>query len=166
MKMLSIKDFAEDQHVSYEAIRKQVSKYSDELQGHIVKKNRTQYLDEWAVEFLTERRRESPVVVMNMEQSEQIEELKAQVEILKTKLLQSQEQIIGLQQEVTKGLETQIRYTDLLEDSKAKEERLRGAEGQVADLKTENALLQKERDDALKEANSYERSLFGFYRKR
>ena len=43
--MISIRDYAKKNNVSYEAIRKQVKRYENELRGHIIKKSRTQFLD-------------------------------------------------------------------------------------------------------------------------
>jgi len=194
MDVRSIKQFAEEQNVSYEAIRRQIVKYSDELKDHIVRKNRTQYLDEWAINFLKEKRKESPIVLMNMDQNEEIEALKAQVDLLKSKLLVAQDQIISLQDETKKAIESQVRYTALLEDNEAKAKRLKEAESREADLSREIEKkddqirtiqteaedlrkkseedqktiedLQKERDEAQAEAQSFTRSIFGFYRKR
>lgn len=194
MDVRSIKQFAEEQNVSYEAIRRQIVKYSDELKDHIVRKNRTQYLDEWAINFLKEKRKESPIVLMNMDQNEEIEALKAQVDLLKSKLLVAQDQIISLQDETKKAIESQVRYTALLEDNEAKAKRLKEAESREADLSREIEKkdgqirtiqteaedlrkkaeadretiedLQRERDEAQKEAQSFTRSIFGFYRKK
>lgn len=173
MDVRSIKQFAEEQNVSYEAVRKQIVKYSEELKDHIVRKNRTQYLDEWAVEFLKEKRRESPIVLMNMDQNEEIENLKAQVDLLKTKLLSAQDQIISLQSESTKAIEAQVKYTVLLEDNKAKEEKLKEAEDQIRTIRTEADDLRKKSEEDLKkiedlqtEIQSFQKSIFGFYRKR
>ena len=44
--MISLKDYAKKKNVSYEAVRKQVNRYRDELGDHLYKKDRTQYLDE------------------------------------------------------------------------------------------------------------------------
>ena len=194
----SIKQFAEEQNVSYEAIRKQIVKYSDELKDHIVRKNRTQYLDEWAINFLKEKRKENPIVLMSVDQNQEIEELKAQVDLLKSKLLVAQDQIISLQDETKKAIESQIKYTALLEESKEKDEKLKDAERRVVaseeellhirednrrtieekddqiqtiqtemeDLRKTIEDLQKERDDARTEAQSFTRSIFGFYRKK
>ena len=194
MDVRSIKQFAEEQNVSYEAIRRQIVKYSDELKDHIVRKNRTQYLDEWAINFLKEKRKESPIVLMNMDQNEEIEALKAQVDLLKSKLLVAQDQIISLQDETKKAIESQVRYTALLEDNEAKAKRLKEAESREADLSREIEKkddqirtiqteaedlrkkseedqkkiedLSRERDEAQKEAQSFTRSIFGFYRKK
>ena len=96
-------------------------------------------------------------------------------------------QIILLQEESRKTLEARIKYTALLEENKAKEAELTVAKSRIEDLqkehdedrgKLEEILklreddrktiedLQRERDDAQAEAQSFKRSIFGFYRKR
>ena len=63
--MVSIRDYAKMNNVSYEAIRQQVKRYEDELNGHIIKQNRTQFLDDVAVDILDQHRKENPVVIIN-----------------------------------------------------------------------------------------------------
>lgn len=158
MELITLKDFAKDQNISYEAVRKQVVRYAEELSGHIVKRNRTQYIDDYAIKFLKEKRRESPIIVQNIDQAEEIEDLKSQVESLRgqlmtaqNELLKAKDQIIGLQEESKELLEDKAKYNLLLEDSTAKEEQLKE--------------LTKERDEARTEAQSFKKSIFGFYRK-
>lgn len=207
MELKTIKEYAESQKVTYEAVRKQIVNYEEELSGHIVRKGRTQYLDEWAVSFLTARRRENPVIFINQTKDSEIEELKQQIETLRTQLLtaqnellksqderlRAQDRIIALQDEARKTFEERARYTALFEESRAKDEELKKAGDREADLlkqmeekdhqlmlATESAsLLQSqleesqqaiegiglERDEAIAEAQSYEKSFFGFYRK-
>lgn len=201
MELMTLKQYAEEHKISYEAVRKQVIRYAEELSDHIIKQDRTQYLDPWAVKFLTERRRESPIVLMNMDQSEENERLKEEVESLRVKLMTAQnellkekDRIISLQDEAKKTLEDRARYTALLEESKAKDEKLKEMTGQVGDLSRQieekdgqiqtiqteaDGLrrqveedrkqiedLSRERDEAQNEAQSFTRSIFGFYRKR
>lgn len=54
--MISMKDYAKQSGLSYEAVRKKVNRYEKELEGHIKKQHRTKYLDEYAVEFLEAHR--------------------------------------------------------------------------------------------------------------
>ena len=204
---MTIRQYSESQNVSYEAVRKQIVRYANELKEHIVRKNRTQYLDEWAVAFLTERRRENPVVLANMDHDEENERLRKEVEALRVQLmaaqnellksqgerLKAQERIIELQDEAKKTLEDRARYAALLEDNRAKDEKLKEAEEQIKTIQTEREAdqltieaiqnetevlrgrlteeqrttetLRKERDDAVQEAQSFKRSVFGFYRK-
>jgi len=180
MELKTIKQFAEEQHVTYEAIRKQLTRYADDLDGHIVKKNRKQYLDEYAVEFLKEKRRESPLILIKPDDVGMIEELKSQVETLKVQLLSAQnellkekDRVIALQDETKKSLEAQVKYTALLEDNKAKDEKLKETEAelsrsrvQVEEGQKTIETLQKERDEAQSEVQSFEKTLFGLYRKR
>lgn len=208
MELITLKQYAVDQGISYEAVRKQVIRYAEELSDHIIKQDRTQFLDPWAVEFLTKRRRESPIVLMNMDQSEENERLKEQIESLKVQLmtaqnellksqderLKAQDRIIELQDEAKKTIEDRAKYTALLEDNKVKEEKLKEAEDQIRTIQTEREAdqrtietirkeaddlrkkseedqktiedLQKERDEAQTEAQSFTRSIFGFYRKK
>ena len=198
---MTLKQYADDQGISYEAVRKQVIRYAEELSDHIITQDRKKYLDQYAIKFLTERRRESPIILMNMDQNEENQRLKEEIESLRVKLMTAQnellkekDRIISLQDEAKKTLEDRARYTALLEESKAKDEKLKEMTGQVGDLsrqieekdgqiqkiQTEADDLRKqseedqkkiedlsrERDEAQKEAQSFTRSIFGFYRKR
>ena len=186
MDIFTIKQIAEEQNVSYEAIRKQVARYADELKDHIVRKNRTQYIDEWGRNFLREKRKENPIILMNMDQSEQIGELKAQVELLSRKLLSAQERIIDLQAMEKEVLETKVRHELLVEDYKRltadmerkqseldqkqadldrTHEDLTQAQANLLQTQTQLRLAEIDRDAARAEANSFQKSWFGFYRK-
>ncbi len=70
MDVMTLKQYAEMKGITYEAVRKQIVRYQKELEGHVLKKGRTQYLDEVAVEFLSDRRRQSPVVVAMEDRSD------------------------------------------------------------------------------------------------
>lgn len=146
--MKTIKQYAEEQGVSYEAIRKQIGTYKEELRDHISIKNRTQYLDDWAIDFLTAKRKENPVIIVSKEKASEVEDLRQQIEDLRTQLLlaqnaliQSQEDrikakdiIFGLQEEAQKTIEERSRYADLLEESKQTIEKLKAAEDREANL--------------------------------
>ena len=80
--MISIKDYAQENGVSYEAVRQQVVRYKEELAGHIRKQGRTQYLDDVAVAILNDHRAQNPVVVYNKDAGEQLRNLQAKVEEL------------------------------------------------------------------------------------
>lgn len=101
MGVMSIKDYAKARNISYEAARQQVKRYADELDGHITRQNRTQYLDDYAVELLDDHRQQSPVVVINQDKNEELEKLRdenkalmQQVMLLQDKLLTAQESAI------------------------------------------------------------------------
>lgn len=92
--MVSIKDYAKNKGCSYEAIRKSVNRYKKDLEGHITKVNRTQYLDDFAVEFLDKKRTTNPVIVEKYNRDEEIERLKMEKEILLVKVAELQEQLL------------------------------------------------------------------------
>lgn len=158
MELMTIKQYAQSQHISYEAVRRQVSAHKQELQDHIVRRGRTMFLDETAVEFLTQRRRESPVIVLEQSKDETIADLKEQIDALRVQLmaaqnelLKSKDHIIELAEESRKSLEAQTKYAALLEDNESKDEQIRE--------------LTEQRDAAQKEASSYQPSWFGLYKK-
>lgn len=101
MGVMSIKNYAKARNISYEAARQQVKRYADELDGHITRQNRTQYLDDFAVELLDEHRQQNPVVVINQDRDEALEQLREEnkaltqrVMLLQDKLLTAQENAI------------------------------------------------------------------------
>ena len=180
VEMVTIKDYADSQNVSYEAVRKQIVRYKDELDGHIAVKNRTQYLDDWAVKFLTGRRREHPVILVNQEKDESIETMKQHIESLRAQLMQAQnellsskDRIIALQDELKAGIEDKTKYQLLLTDHEEQRKKLEDAEEAIQserelrrDLQRQNEEQGKQIEELRKEADSYEKSWFGFYRKR
>lgn len=90
MNMVTIKQLAADQGVSYEAVRRMISRHFDELENHINKEGRTQYLDPEAVRIITGYMQNNTVVVEN-NQAQELKDLQEE----NKKLLQ---QIIVLQQ--------------------------------------------------------------------
>lgn len=92
--MVSIKEYAKNKGVSYEAVRKQVNRYKNDLAGHIEKVNRTQYLDEEAVAFLDNKRAENPIVIMDIERDEEIQRLEMENKALLLKVAELQEALL------------------------------------------------------------------------
>lgn len=167
MEVMTIKDFAKSRGVSYEAVRRQVQKYrnEEELEGHVIRNKGVTYLDEVAVAFLSEKRRQSPLVVVHEDQNEQIEEKDRQIEeknrqieelrnrldILRDELATAQNKRFELQDQITGLLEDKVKHDLLVADHERITERLKEVEA--------------ERDEARAEAGSYHKSFFGFYRK-
>ena len=187
MDPVTLKQYAESQGISYEAVRKQVTRYSEVLSDHIIEQNRKRYLDQYAVNFLTERRRESPIILMNMDQSEENERLKEQIETLKTQLkmvqnellkrkdeqLKAQDRIIALQDEVKNTFEDRARYTVLLEEKISKEKELKEARKQIDRLSrqlqnkvTQFQLIRRKTDNLRKKSELYHRKMMDLQRER
>ena len=103
--MITIKDYAKSHGVSYEAVRQQIGRYIDRevdgfrLADHIVKVDRTQYLDDEATTFLDERRAKSPVFIQQEERDETIERLRAEVDLLQKRLIAAQDECRDLLKE-------------------------------------------------------------------
>lgn len=143
--MITIKDYAAQKNVTYEAVRKQLVRYKKELNGHIVKKNRTQFLDDYAVNFLNDRRKENAITVINTERNEYIKELENDNRRLYKKIEQLQEQLLEAQKLTSKTLLLESNVNTLEKQNNA--------------LKTQNMSLQNE-------LNSFKPYAFGLYRKK
>lgn len=57
---ISLKDYANELGISYEAVRQQVNKKQDELNGHIKNIGKTRFLDEEARQILSSKNTHSP----------------------------------------------------------------------------------------------------------
>lgn len=150
--MISIKDYAAQHGISYEAARQQISRYSGrEVDGfriseHINKVGRTQYLDDEAVDFLNERRSRNPVIVQQEGQSETIERMRARIDALQNRLIEAQDEYRTLLQD-KHAIEMQAQK--LLEDKQQVEELRASTEAaekraEVAESDKEVALKAKE----------------------
>lgn len=107
--MITIRQYAETRKISYEAARQQVNRLRDELEGHIVKEGRTQYLDDLAVQILDERRPKHAVIVQDAaDESQELKDLRARNEALLLKVTDLQEQLIS-KQEMIIQLQDQLR---------------------------------------------------------
>lgn len=134
MGVMSIKDYARARKISYEAARQQVKRYAEELDGHIAKQNRTQYLDDYAVELLDDHRAQNPVVVINQDRDEEIERLRAENKALLQQVATLQDRLLTAQD-------------SLLEASK-QAARLEAAEADRSRLEARTAALESELDEA------------------
>lgn len=107
--MVSIRDYAKQKSVSYEAVRKQVQKYKEgELKEHIIKQNKTQYLDDYAVEFLDNKRKENPIIVVQMDKDEELERLSEENKRLLIKIAELQEVIIAKSEKIEQLQDTML----------------------------------------------------------
>lgn len=114
IELITIKEYAKNKNVSYEAVRKQLQKYKgeEELKNHIIKKKNTQYLDTYAVEFLDKRRRENAVILIQSDKDEELNRLTNEnktlllkVAELQNELLKEKDQVKVLQNEKIELLE-------------------------------------------------------------
>jgi len=104
--MTSMKDLAQKNGVTYEAVRQLVNRYAAELEGHIHQEGRTKYLDDYAVEFLDSKRQANPVVIYDTNKDEEIVRLENENKILLLKLNETQEKIVHLQDRLLEAAST------------------------------------------------------------
>lgn len=104
--MVSMREYAAQKGVSYEAVRKQVSRYKKELEGHITKVSRTQYLDDEAVAFLDGKRQENPVILLQVDKDEEIQRLHDENKALLLKVAELQDALLK-EKDTVKELQTE-----------------------------------------------------------
>ena len=173
MSAITLAQYAENNHITYESVRQSVNRYRDQLGDHIFKQGRTQFLDEEAVKILDERRRLSPVVVVNEDRVAELESLRAEVEELRTKLIETQdkalalsEKYIALESDRALVAETRAELTESRMEAREQERRAMVAEAALTAANEEIQRLRADLSAASTEAASYTRSWFGFYRRK
>ena len=92
--MVSIAEYAKQKQISYQAVNQQIKRYQKELKGHISKQGKTRFLDDEAVEFLNQKRKENPVTIVQDGRTERIDELEEQVRMLTAKIVDLQDRLI------------------------------------------------------------------------
>lgn len=93
MNVVTLRDYAKQNNISYEAVRKQVVRYQKELEGHLIKDGRQQFLDEEAVAFLDSKRQKNPVAIIQMDKDDQIENLERENKNLLIKVAEQAEEL-------------------------------------------------------------------------
>jgi chromosome segregation ATPase len=126
--MITIKDYAKQKGVSYEAIRKQIKRYDAELEGHLIKQNRFLMLDDEAVQFLDGKRSENPVIVYEQNKDEELEQLRQENKMLLIQMNTVQDQLGKVQQKLIAEMSTtklltqeKVQYLEYKAQSEQKE---------------------------------------------
>ena len=130
--MITIKDYAKQKGVSYEAIRKQIKRYEDELEGHLVKQNRFLMLDDEADQFLDSKRSENPVIVYEQNKDEELEQLRHENKVLLIQMNTVQDHLGKVQQKLIAEMNTtklltqeKVQYLEYKAQSEQKEIQLK-----------------------------------------
>lgn len=148
MGVMSIKDYARARKITYEAARQQVKRYEKELQGHIHRQNRTQYLDDYAVDLLDDHRQQSPVVVVNQDRDAELEQLRAENKTLLQQVAMLQDKLLAAQESAIEAAKQTVLLDAAQADKAALQERVKE--------------LEAERDAARQEAaKPWYKKLFG-----
>jgi len=147
--MITIKDYAKQKGVAYEAIRKQIKRYEDELEGHLVKQNRFLMLDDEAVRFLDSKRSENPVIVYEQNKDEELEQLRKENKVLLIQMNTVRDQLGKVQQKLIAEMNT----TKLLTNEKVQYLEYK-AQAEQKDLQLQD--LAKARDAAQEKSDQQE----------
>ena len=150
--MISIKEYAQKNNVTYEAVRKQIKTYEIELKPHIHTEGRTRYIDVEGEAFLDEKRAKSPIIILENDKQHQYEVVKEENEALKIKLMQLQDQIIGRDDKI---MELSDKVMLLVEGPAELKEKEKNLEKEIKELSKEKEAqklqFQKEKEELLKQ---------------
>lgn len=163
MNVITLRDYAKQSRISYEAVRKQLVRYKGELGDHIIRDGRQQFLDEEAVAFLDAKRQKNPVAIIQMDKDEQIDALKNQIEQLITLNAEQANRIAALAEwkaENAVAIAEANHKQRLLEEST---EKIAVLEAQNASLSDENVRIDREAREAQETAQKALDELTGAY---
>lgn len=156
MTVISLKDYAKTHHISYEAVRKQVARYKKDLEGHLIKDGRQQFLDEEAVAFLDAKRAKNPVAIINISKDEALEAVKGKYTSLLEAHTALQAKMDELQQENYRLASENAKIALLEADNEAA--RLKVQETEKIAQKTAQELTEARAEiDAMRNATLWER---------
>lgn len=167
--MITFKQYAADHRISYESVRKQVQRYKDDLAGHVLKQHRTQYLDDYAVNFLNERRNRTVVISLSEEaqkEAERVGNLQEENKQLLYKIAQLEEQLREAEKDQGKIALIEANIKKLEASNEAVLAENKDLTTKVVQLEKDKEYLSKENAALEKERDSYVPSIFGFFRKR
>lgn len=150
MNVISLKDYAKQNNITYEAVRQQVVRYKDDLAEHIIRDGRQQFLDEEAVAFLDSKRQKNPVAIIQQDKDEQIEALRNDKEALLIKLASVQDELLQEKNKVQDLIDEQKGQIALLEaDNEAQRVKVAEAEKNAQKLSDELSEARKQFEDEM-----------------
>lgn len=149
----SFQEYANMQGITYEAVRRQVLKHQESLEGHIIQRSNAKYLDDYAVNFLRENSRK-PIA-----QTEDTRHIKEQLRLLhqdiSEKMMISTDdlrQFISEQQELallrSENARLQQSYEELKKSHEELKNKYNALEQECSDYKTEISVLKERIDNA------------------
>lgn len=130
MGVMSIKDYARARKITYEAARQQVKRYEKELQGHIHRQNRTQYLDDYAVGLLDDHRQQNPVVIVNQDRDAELEQLRSENKTLLQQVAMLQDKLLAAQESAIEAAKQTVLLDAAQADKAALQERVKELEAE------------------------------------
>lgn len=172
---VTIAELADKWGISYQAARKFVQRHQKEIAEHIHRPNkgRLQTIDETGVKMLEERRQSRPVIVRYNDRTEEIDELRKQLESLRALYNQSQAKLVAVQNKVIEmheqaeeALVITGKYNLLMMDHEQLQNEKAVMRSQLEVATSQIDELRKRAEDAEAIADSFRPSVFGFYRRK
>lgn len=157
--MKKIKDYAVEKGISHQAVYQLISTHKDELDGLIITQGRTRFLSEEAEAILDKYRNKAAIVIEKADSNERIQQLEQEVKQLLIKIASQADVISELSQwkadqavAIAAADQNRLLLEEKQQTIKEKEEKLQLAEQKNMQLESE--------------LNSFERTLFGLYKKK
>nr|CRY97087.1 hypothetical protein [uncultured prokaryote] len=146
----TIKDMASEFKCTYEAVRQQTSRYSKELAGHSHLDGKTRYYDDWAVEFLRERRKKNPIIIEQTDTKQLIEELQQKNTVLLEKVAVQADKLAAQSEELRNYDKLMLESGNKLKlaESRADEAEQRAAENEKNATKQQEAMVAQQNEIA------------------
>ena len=163
--MTSLRDVAKMFGVSYEAVRKQVSRYADDLEGHISQQGRVRYLDDYAIEYLKQARSTQPVVVIQESNEAKISELEEDKAKLQNLVFELQNKIDKMHNEIEQLQDDKIELIEMRGQNQLLLTLNEKAEEQLQETKDQLTESREKVSELEKENSKYHRTIFGLYKK-
>lgn len=165
MERISVKEYARSRGVSSEIVRRQLVRYEKELEGHLSPLGKSKLLDEEAVKFLDGHRMQKTVTIelTDPETQKVIDELREELRKAQQEITKLQAEQIELQRQQISLIEEKSRYQGMIEE---KERSQKDQEKRIEEQNRELRENRQQMDVLWKEVNSFQRSVFGFWRKK
>lgn len=161
--MITIKDYAKETGVTYEAVRQRIKRYQEDLNGHIHRQGRTQYLDDVAVAFLNEHRLQEPTVLYDKGAGDAFRELQQEREDLRAENKELLQELRGVYKELREleqfKLEAEKEKRLLAASKETQEARERELDQREANIAEEVKMAVQEATDAQKTVLDKQRDL-------
>ena len=147
-ELKTIKELAKELDCSYEAVRQHVKRYQTQLSDHISYIGKSQYLDEWACNFIKSKRVESPITIQTVERHERIAELEQENKNLLIKIAAQADKLAQQADELREADKALKDVDKLLLTAKADKERADALQAQNGRLSVDNEELKQKVSEA------------------
>lgn len=147
---LTIREYAKSRGVSYESVRKQIAKHSEELEEHIITENGTRVLTDQAQDILNQYSKKQ-VVVYETDETLAIKELKEQLAEKDKIIAKKDKELEEKEKEIT---EKDNKYNDIREQVLDIKEKYLDTQTQIAEERQiiyQSKFLLTQSEDKLKE---------------